>query len=324
LNRQLQIFARWAFFSIACFVIYRQLLNPQDTQDLGDKLLGEFRGSNGYLLLFVLLLVPVNWGIESLKWVRLVERIQPLPFYRAMVAVLVGTGLGLFTPNRTGEFLGRVLFIDPGKRIRAAFATGLGSLAQFVVTLVLGTLGLGFYLMLGLNPPLNGVFINRVLMVLAFSAGAIALLAYLYPGILKRAVELVPVLSSWRKHAEILVAYERKELLIVLGLSVLRYSVFALQFILVLKAFSNEPDLVVTVITTCVMYLITTLVPTVVLTELGVRGAAATSLFVPLGVVASDVLLATFAIWCFNLLLPALLGAVLFLFAQIKWRRSEE
>lgn len=251
------------------------------------------------------------------------KRIQVMPFYRALAAVLVGTGLGLFTPNRTGEFIGRVLFIDPGSRLKAAFATALGSLSQFVVTLVVGTLCLGFYLMMGLHPLLQGTFFNRLTMVLAFSTGGVALLVYLYPGILKRAVELVPLLSGLRKPAEILITFPKMELIRILALSLFRYAVFAIQFILILKAFSMEPPLIVALLSTGVMYLITTLVPTIVLTELGVRGAVATSLFVPLGVEAPAILLTTFTIWCFNLLLPALLGAVLFLFAKIKWRLTE-
>lgn len=315
--------ARWGFFGVACFVIYRQLLDPKDTQVLGTRLLEELQGSNSFILIAVLLLVPLNWGLESAKWRYLMRRIQAMPFYRAAAAVLVGTGLGLFTPNRTGEFLGRVLFIDPGHRIKAAFGTALGSLAQFVVTLVMGTLSLGFYLLLELHPPLEGTFINNLMMVLSFSIAGVSLITYLYPGILKRAVELIPILKGWRKHAEVLVEFSKEELVHVLILSAVRYMIFAMQFVLVLITVSDYHGLLNVFITTCLMYLITTLVPTIVLTELGVRGAVATTLFVPLGMSASSVLFSTFTIWCFNLLLPAMVGALLFLFAQIKWSKSD-
>jgi len=323
-NSKLQHLIRWALFALACCVLYYELVfAPKGTEHLPRFLWAELTGPAGLTLLLVLAMVPLNWGLETVKWQFLVRRIHRVPFLRAFAAVLVGTAMGLFTPNRTGEFLGRVLFIDPEKRIKAVFATALGSLAQFVITLIVGTVALGFYLMLGLPSALSGQFVNQLVMVLAFSSGMVALVVYLFPGILKRTVDLIPFLNKWKKHAEILTAYPRKELLRVLGLSFARYVVFAGQFMLALIAFDVSVGIGEIALTIPIIYLVTTIVPTVFLTEMAVRGAIAVSIFEEMGANTTAVVLATFTIWTFNLVLPSIFGAVLFLFAKIKWKRAE-
>ena len=64
-----------------------------------------------------------------------------------------------------------------------------------------------------------------------------------------------------------------------------------------------------------VVFLLTTLVPTMALTELGVRGSVALAL-IPGD--AAGVLASTVLIWTINLAVPALLGAVLLLLARIR------
>ena len=225
----------------------------------------------------------------------------------------MGTSLGLFTPNRTGEFLGRVLFLPDGKRVSGAFANSLGSLSQLVVTIVIGTLCLGVFLLLGYPSPLQGQFVNRFLIALSFSTGWIALLVYFHPGILKRAVEIMPFIDRWRKEADVLVSFRKSELAGILAISTLRYATFTLQFVVALIAVGIELDVLILFLSVPIIYLINTIVPSVVLTELAIRSAVAVELLKPMGAALHAVILASFAIWLFNLVLPAAAGAVLFL-----------
>ena len=89
-----------------------------------------------------LLLMTANWGLEAKKW-QLANRIlQPLSFWQSFKAVLTGTAIAAFTPNRMGEYFGRILYIEEGKRTRSIALTVVGSIAQFVVTLVFGIAGI--------------------------------------------------------------------------------------------------------------------------------------------------------------------------------------
>ncbi|MCB0771783.1 MAG: hypothetical protein KDB93_00205, partial [Flavobacteriales bacterium] len=69
-----------------------------------------------------------------------------------------------------------------------------------------------------------------------------------------------------------------------------------------------------------VVYLVSTLIPTMLLSELGVRGSVAVAMFAPLGGPAAMVLLASFGLWLVNLALPALAGALILLVARIRTR----
>ena len=298
---------------MAVVLLYRELLHVQDTKEQLALVVEALRSEKAIMLYFVLALVLLNWGLESLKWQSLTRSLHDGGFWQAFSAVLVGTSLGLFTPNRTGEFLGRVLFLPDGKRVSGAFANSLGSLSQLVVTIVIGTICLGLFLTLGYPSPLQGQFVNRFLIVLSFSIGLIALLVYFHPGILKRAVEILPFIDRWRKEADVLVSFRKKELARILGLSTMRYMVFTIQFVLALHAVGIELDLLVLFLSVPIIYLINTIVPSVVLTELAIRSAVAVHLLKPMGAEYHAVVLASFAIWLFNLVLPAAFGAVLFL-----------
>lgn len=310
-----QTLIRLAVFLLACFLLYKELWgSAQDTTRDPALIWNVLQGEQAYLLYITLFLVPVNWGIEAIKWQRLITPLQRVSFLRAFAAVISGTTLGLFTPNRTGEFLGRVMFLKPDLRVKGSFASVLGSLSQLVVTIVLGTTFLGVFLILGHPSPLKGQFVNRALMVLAFSSGAIALTIYFIPSVLVRAIEHISFLGKWRKEAEVLSTFHAKQLLDVLALSTLRYLVFAAQFVIALIAGGLDVELSVLLLSVPIIYLINTLVPSMILTELAIRSAVAVELFKPFGAEPSVVLFASLAIWIFNILLPALIGAFVFLF----------
>ena len=67
--------------------------------------------------------------------------------------------------------------------------------------------------------------------------------------------------------------------------------------------------------------MVTTLVPTMMLTDLGVRGSASVALLTPVGGSPAVVLLASFGVWAVNIAMPALVGGVILLVARIRTRR---
>ena len=65
----------------------------------------------GYLII-ALILVPVNWGIETFKWKYLIKKIEYISFSKAFKSILSGVTIGIFTPNRMGEFAGRIFYLE--------------------------------------------------------------------------------------------------------------------------------------------------------------------------------------------------------------------
>ena len=57
------------------------------------------------------MLMCLNFLMESIKWKVVVANTNPISFTKAIKSVLVGQAFAFFTPNRIGDFAGRVLFL---------------------------------------------------------------------------------------------------------------------------------------------------------------------------------------------------------------------
>ena len=50
----------------------------------------------------------LNWLVEALKWRYMISKIENISIMTAYRAVLTGITVSTFTPNRIGEYGGRV------------------------------------------------------------------------------------------------------------------------------------------------------------------------------------------------------------------------
>jgi uncharacterized membrane protein len=316
-NRRSLLLVRWGVFIAACGFLYLRLARHQSTHDLWGEWTLALQRAPMLPLAWVALLMVVNWGIEAWKWRDLMDHVEDLSFGRAFTATIAGTSLGLITPNRVGEFAGRVLFLAPEHRWQGGFATALGSIAQFVVTLVVGGLALGAQQMFALRASRFGdLAIYGWLALIALVAGG-AIVLFFTPRLLRQLLLKLPVLSRWERASAVLEGYSMVELARVLGLSALRYVVFALQFMIVLATLAGVPY-TTSLFAVPIIYLMTTLVPTVMLTELGVRGSVAVAVLDQHEVMPGAILLASMLVWLVNLALPAIIGSVILLMARIR------
>ena len=93
----------------------------------------------------VIFLMFVNWGIEAIKWQLLIKHIQQFSFFRSFKSVLSGCSVTMLTPNRVGEYGGRILYVKEDNRIKAISLTIVGSISQLLVTMIMGCFGLFFF-----------------------------------------------------------------------------------------------------------------------------------------------------------------------------------
>lgn len=319
MSRRTLLLLRWGVFVLACAFLFMRLSGhdaPMRPEDLG-ALARE--PAMRLVLALVLALMLVNWGLESRKWRLLVRELESISKWRAFIATIAGTPIGLITPNRVGEFVGRVLFLSPEHRIAASFATAVGSIAQFVVTVVLGLLGLIALVMQAEHDQVSpdaAAWIG-----LCFLVAAATLLLYFNPDLLRAAIARLPVIKRWERHAAVLERFSARMLTRVLLISAVRYGVFTVQFALLLGALAEVP-LTGAIAAIPVTFLVATLIPTVMLTELGVRGSVAVAVISPAAVQDQGVFLASTALWLINLGLPAMLGGIVLLVSRIRSARG--
>ena len=271
-----------------------------------------------WVLIFFLAIL--NWGIEAAKWQGLIAHVETMGFIRAFSATLAGTTMGSITPNRTGEFMGRVLLLAPEHRVQGGLATLLGSMAQFVVTIVLGGAAFVWWWAIPVQGEAFDAWSAWAILVLVVGIAAGALIIYFSPSTLRRWILWLPFLRRWQVQVDVLAKYRTKELRDVLALSAARYAVFTFQFVLLLAIVAEVPWEQAWMAVPLI-FLTTTLVPSMMLADLGIRGSVAVALLVPAGDAAAPVLLAAFMLWIVNLALPALIGGIILLFTHIRTKR---
>lgn len=255
----------------------------------------------------VAVLAVVNWWLESVKWRHLMRPLVRLSGPQAFRATISGTTLGLVTPNRTGEFLGRIAHLPAPLRTRAALASLPGSIAQFAVTMVAGALGV-----LVLWGPVSALLpVHPALLLVPAAIIAVPSVLLVRPARLAGLLLHLPFPGAVRRGLSALAEGQGVPSPALLGLSAMRYLVFSLQFVLLLWLFAPQVAWPYACGAVPVIFLITTLVPTAVLTELGVRGSVAVAVLAPLQVDPLPVLSATFTLWLANLALPAVIGGVM-------------
>jgi len=309
-SRRTLLFIRWGVFVAACAFLYLRLARHQGMHLTWSLWRNDGVALPWMALAFVGSLMVLNWGIEAWKWRLLMVRVQRIGFARAFIATIAGTSIGLITPNRVGEFAGRVLFLDPDHRVQGSFATLLGSIAQFVVTLLVG----GLALMFGRNPMSSGTVGSDVVVWSALLIGCAAVFLYFSPGAFARLLLAVPWLKRFERHAQVLDTIDRRTLVRVFALSLCRYAVFTLQFAWVLHAIA-QVALMEALKAVPVVFLVTTLVPTTAFTELGIRGSVAVT-FIPGD--ATAIVVSTALIWLINIVVPAVAGSLILLVARIR------
>lgn len=262
-----------------------------------------------------------NWGIESRKWQLLIRQLQPFSFWQAFKSVLAGCSITLFTPNRIGEYGGRVLFVHTGNRLKAISLNIAASMSQLFITLIMGCAGLCILRFHSQEEKsavliLPEIWSNAVFFISLITALGLLFL-YLRIGFWVRIFERIPGSRNLMKHVAVLEALDRNRLLHLLFLSLLRYGVFVLQYLLLLDVMGVKLDGWTGFWTITVFYLLVTAAPSMGLIELPVRITALWTLLQHQTTNELGVSGAALAIWIINLALPALVGSILILSVKI-------
>lgn len=272
------------------------------------------------LLLMVMLMMLVNWGIEARKWQILVRPLEPVPFRRAFGAILTGVSVSVSTPNRIGEYGGRMLYLSNASKLKSIAATIVGSYSQIIATLLFGLAGGLFYVsrydVTGQLSAAPG-FREKLTLGLLILVCATILFLYFRLRIIISLVDRVKWLRKVKVFIMVIVRYSPAELRTLLYLSAIRYIVFTAQYLILLYALGVafvwwEGFFMISVI-----YLVMAVIPTVAIAEIGLRGSVSLHFLGLLSANAAGILAATVAIWLINLVLPAAIGSVLLLGLKI-------
>ena len=304
-------------FIILSISIYLKVKHQSSLQNVKQMFDGAVSPNNIALMAILFLLMLVNWGIEARKWQILVNRIEPVNFFTAYKAVLSGVALSLFVPNGIGDYAGRIAFMHEGNRLRSLTLTLVGSMAQLIVTLTAGLFSLIYlkdYVWQNIEAlqGLSAYWVGAIIFMIAMGA-MLMLFIYFKLNWLTVMFEKIPFVYKYRFMVEKLEDIRRRDLTRILWLSIIRFCVFIVQYLLLLHIFSVHINTLDAVCTVCVLFLVLAILPTIPVADLGMRGEAGLQLFGILTTNATGIVATTSGIWLINLILPAVAGS-LFIF----------
>ncbi len=277
-----------------------------------------FKQGDFILFVFAVLLMPLNWYFEAVKWQKLVKNFTKIDFIHSFKAVLAGISTGIFTPNRIGEFAGRPYFTDKKKITSGVFASFAGSLSQSLITVLMGVWALNLYLLSSQNHFFTDT--KYLLIVLSFALLLLSLFAYLFFH-LEVFTGLIRYLSFLKKYeAELLFLsnYSKKELFQILLFSFFRYLIFFGQFYILLRVFGVDIRLFEAFIAIPLVYLFLFSIPTVAFSELGIRGSLSLFFIGFYSLNYPGIIMASIVLWILNLAVPAVTGTIIILFEKYK------
>lgn len=244
----------------------------------------------------LLLLMILNLSMEAIKWrIILKERSSP-SFLHSLKSIFIGQAFAFYTPNRIGEYLGRTLHIPAENKLDALSKMAWTSYAQLLITIVIGSIAVF------IQPPFL-IWIKWSTPFILFGA----LFVYF------QQIQF----SGWVSFLNVLQIPTTVKTSL-LSISLLRYIVFLAQYYWVAQCLHMDIPFLDFWVAIAVLFLCLSILPTISITELVVRGQLILLLFAPFYQNTMLLIGLSTIVWVVNLLIPAIIGSFLLLNFKLK------
>ncbi len=273
-------------------------------------------------LVFLFLLMLLNWGIEAVKWQMLVKPVQRQSFLEAMATVLSGISVAIITPARLGEFVGRIVRLKPEQRFEGIIGFVSGSISQLSVTLLAGVSAFPFLILhytdfMNHYPP----FLFYLLCFICLLTCLFILLFYFGLPVIEKRLLKYRMFKKSIKKLDVMKHYNFHTLLIILSFSILRYIIFTGQYFFMFHVLNLTVPLFDFLVLMSTVFLVSSFIPSFSLGEVVTRGSVLVWVFSLIFFPAEKLLTISFIIWLMNLVLPAMVGYIFFTRARIYYQK---
>ena len=287
---------------------------------LGDNLsffdyLKELTWKDSIWIVLALAGMWVNLGFEAMKWLVMVRKSDAdYPFQQALVSVFAGLTAGIFTPNRIGDYAGRIAFLSPDLRFKAVAWLFVDRLCQMLVTIWMGTLSFEYFWHFHQLSIANGIHVSlETLLLFRYFLWTVTILLPTGLLILPWAIQSFAFFNRYHYFRKIYLGFRElspKILLQIVGLGFMRYLAFSLQYYFLLIAFGYEGSFLLALAMILAVFLVKSVIPSITLTELGIRESVAMTIMGVFAVSGFIAFSSTFLLYLINIILPALVGLV--------------
>ncbi len=267
-----------------------------------------------FLLLSVALMF-VNTALETTKWHLLSGFVQPITWMNAFASYLAGMALSIVTPNRIGEYPGRIMYLGRKQTFRYINVAVLGAIAQLLGVFLFGLVAMAFYATNHRNLATMLALLFCILACILFMLSYIRFEVWLAK--LSATRLLGQRLARYITYCRLLKRVPPDKQIKVLGISMVRFAVYSSQYLFMLLYMDIKVPLAEGFCLSVLFFWAMTVIPSIALAELGIRGGVAVFLFQQYSPNTIGILVATTAIWLLNLVLPSVIGSVLIIKMKI-------
>jgi len=251
-------------------------------------------------ILFLIILSVFNWFFEILKWKTLVKTIKAISFKEALEQSLGGLTASLITPNRIGDYGAKAIYYSTSHRKRIVLLNLLGNMSQMTITTIFGVIGLI-------------VFINKYQIEVDYFKfarfGTIIILLGVFAFFGAKQSKFNIKGYSVSKLLEFIKKIPFRTHLFNLSLSLIRYLIFSFQFYYLLMIFGVEVGYFKAMVVITSMYLLASLIPSITIFDVVVKGSVAVFLFGFVQVNELTILSITTLMWLLNFAIPSIFGS---------------
>jgi len=257
--------------------------------------------------------MPFNWLMEVLKWKVVIKPLKKLSITEAIPGVLSGVSLGFVTPHAVGDYFARIWSINHKDRKKALGPILVARSLQMLPTLVFGSIALAS---VQYSVDIEwGKYISEIPLGLVLGGIIVFLLLcfvfYRYGNSMKAFKEYLVLLLSIKRNQYVLLGI----------LSLVRYLIFSVQFLILLSVFEIDLSLWQQFMGVAFIFLMKSVLPTFnFFSDLGAREFSAIIYFELFGLATAPIIAASLTLWLINIALPALIG--LFFIKDLKFERA--
>ena len=268
------------------------------------------------LLLLLIVFMLIQWLLEAIKWKLMLKQLIDLPLRKAVFMIFTGISFSVATPNRVGEFIGRIMHLPKGIQLQGTGYTFIGNFAQLIATCIAGSLGIYFIQAEVANTKTVGL--STILDIFIYIGPLITLFClfiYFKSGLFFTWIAQIKLFNNWKDKLLQLSQLSMRLLMQLLLLSLLRYCIFLVQYGIIFEMTGIGVGFAEICIGISVMLFWLAVLPTISLVELGLRWQLSILLFAPFTSNVFGLTMGITLIWLLNMVLPAGIGLVL-LFVQ--------
>jgi len=282
----------------AFYFIYQKLTTNQHLEfDTFTQFLSDHNVFSLQNIAILLVLSVLNWYFEILKWKHLISVIKSISFSEAAKQTLASLTASLMTPNRVGDYGFKTFYYKKGLAKKVMLLNLLGNLAQMSITVIFGIVGL-YFLVLNYEVDISYKKVAKILVIVVLVSGFVLF------GLKKiKAFKLESIIHFSKGISK---QVHLKNLIF----SLVRYLIFSFQFYFLLTAFGVDVTYLNAMIVISSMYLLSSIIPSIFIFDVLVKGSVALFLFGIVGVNDLTVLSIVTLMWVLNFVLPSIVGGM--------------